>query len=843
MNLVYSWLKDFVDIDLSLEELARLLTMIGLEVEEVRLVGLSATPGVKHEFKFTGLSWDPDKIVVGQVNEVMPHPNAERLVLCRLNDGIQEQVVLTGAPNLYPYKGLGPLEKPIKVAYAREGAQIYDGHQPGQVLTKLKRARIRGVESYSMACSEKELGISDEHEGIIFLDDDAVAGTPLCDYMGDAVFTVSILPNMIRNACMLGAAREIAAATGKPLRKPVRPILPQGEPIEGKAYIEITDPSLNPRFLVGLIRGVTARPSPYWVQRRLRLAGMRPINGLVDATNYVMLESGEPLHAFDYDVLVRRAGGKAPTIITRAAYPGEKLVTLDNVERKLEEHTIMVTDTAGSLSLAGMMGGLESEITENTHNILLEGATWNFINIRKASASLKLQSEAAYRFSRGVHPALALEGVLNCMQRMVEWGGGEIAPGLVDNYAQPYHDPTVCIREADIIRHLGIEIPLEEAARLLQRLEFECRIEGDQLLAKAPPIRLDIGEGIVGLADVIEEIARHYGYERIPSRRMQDTLPEQKGNPALEQEMRIQDVLVNLGLQEVITYRMTTPEKEKKVFSSGSFPSGWEYVGIANPIASDRTVMRRSLLASVLETLEHNIRLRERLTIFEMGPEFVPQPDQTLPDEQWKVVIGLTGLQGLSAWDKKDNRSLDFYDLKGMLQYLLQSLHVEGVKFERGDHPSLHPGKCALLKAGEITLGHLGELHPLVKERYDFLKAPILIAELDLKSLRAAMPVRFNTRPVPVFPPVLEDLAVIVDEEVTAEQVENAICTGGGKLLVDVRLFDIFRGPQIGEGKKSLAYSLTYQSSERTLDEKDAEKIRKHIITCLDKQLGARIRS
>ncbi len=432
MKVPLSWLKDFVDINLRVDELAKLLTMLGLEVDGVTLVGLPdpyAELGADspREFKIGGLSWDPEKIVVAAISEVLPHPNADRLVLCRLDDGRQEHIVLTGAPNLYPYKGQGPLPRPIKVAYARQGARLYDGHQPGQVLTTLKPAKIRGVESYSMVCSEKELGISDEHEGVIFLDDDAPTGMPLVDYMGDAVFDISILPNMARNASVLGVAREIAAATGQALRVPPRQPLAEGPSIQGKAAIEIRNPQLNPRFVLGLIQNVETRPSPYRVQLRLRLAGMRPINSVVDATNYVMLEVGQPLHAFDYDVLVARAGGKAPTIITRTAMPGERLTTLDGVDRKLDADTVLVCDTAGALSIAGIMGGQESEVSAATRNILLEGAAWNFINIRKTVAAQKLLSEAAYRFSRGVHPAMAERGVRRCLEVMQQLAGGVIS--------------------------------------------------------------------------------------------------------------------------------------------------------------------------------------------------------------------------------------------------------------------------------------------------------------------------------------------------------------------------------------------------------------------------------
>ncbi len=458
MKLPLSWIKDYVDISLPIDELAHRLTMAGLEVEEITYVGLpmpgSNPSGLQQsEMKVSGLSWEADKIVTAAVLEVMPHPNADRLVLCRLDDGQQEHIVLTGAPNLYPYKGQGPLAHPLKVAYAKEGARIYDGHQPGQVLTTLKRAKIRGVDSYSMICSEKELGISEEHEGVILLDADAPVGVPLVEYMGDAVLDIAITPNIARDANVLGVAREIAALTGMPLRQPSYEVGWSGAPIEGQAHIEIGTPELNPRFVLGLIRNVTIGPSPYWVQRRLRLAGMRPISNIVDATNYAMLEIGEPLHAFDYDVLVSRAGGQAPTIITRTAQAGETLTTLDGVKRKLDEQTVLVCDSAGALSIAGVMGGAESEVSEATRNVLLEGAAWNMTNIRRTLSAQRMSSEAAYRFSRGVHPAMAERGVRRGLEWMRLWSGGTVDQGLVDSYPLPADDPTVT-------DHIGRRAPL-----------------------------------------------------------------------------------------------------------------------------------------------------------------------------------------------------------------------------------------------------------------------------------------------------------------------------------------------------------------------------------------------
>src|SRR5512147_3149153 len=379
MKIPISWLKDYIDLDgLSVEEIARKLTLAGLEVDEIKYAGLPMPDnaasgmhsGVQHEFKTGGLAWDPDKIVIAEIREVKPHPNADRLTLLDLYDGQQSQVVLTGAPNIFHLKGSGELPKPLKVAYAKEGATIYDGHADGLVLTTLKRAKIRGVDSYSMVASEKELGISEEHTGIILLDDDAPVGMPLVDYMGDAVLDIKINPNMARNANVLGIARELSALTGRELTKPTIKYKTEGQPVTELVSIEITEPELNPRFVLGLIRDVEIKPSPYQVQRRLRLAGIRPINNIVDATNYAMLDIGEPLHAFDYDVLKHRAGNKNVKIITRSAKDGEHLKTLDGVDRRLTSANVLVCDEKGPLSLAGVMGGSESEVYDASEEVL-----------------------------------------------------------------------------------------------------------------------------------------------------------------------------------------------------------------------------------------------------------------------------------------------------------------------------------------------------------------------------------------------------------------------------------------------------------------------------------------
>ncbi len=883
MKVPLSWIKDYVDITLPINDLAYQLTVAGLEVEAIHFVGLPLPKNDKLQYKVSGFEWERDKIVVAAISEVMPHPNADRLTLCTLDDGEQIHTVLTGAPNLFDYKGVGPLDPPLKVAYAREGAQLYDGHQPGNVLTRLKRTKIRGVDSYSMVCSEKELGISDEHEGIIFLPADAPTGMPLADYMGDAVLDIAITPNIARDANVLGIAREIAAITNSELRIPKYelPITHHESPITGRVSVTIPNPTINPRFVLGLIENVEIRPSPDWVQRRLRLAGQRPINNIVDVTNYVMLDIGQPLHAFDYDVLVKRAqdhaerstlsgasssdsidstlsggsakskgAGQAPHLHTRLAQKGEKLKTLDDVERTLDDFTVLVCDDAGSLALAGVMGGLESEVTAETKTVLLEGAAWNMINTRRTVMSQKLASEASYRFSRGVHPAMAERGVVRGLELMRAWSGGTVASGLVDNYPLPPVDSVVEITPADVKRWLGLDLPAEQIVRILESLEFHCTLNtenGILITVQTPDHRLDIGTGVIGQADLMEEIARIYGYQNIPETRLADALPPQRGNPTLEIDERVRDLLARAGVREVITYRVTTPEAEARRLIPESAPSDKPYVRLANVINQERTVMRQSLLASVLEIVERNTRIRERIAVFEIGDIFLASEGgatgmDALPDELPRAIIALTGPRTPVGWQNADPTPMDFYDLKGVVETLLDGLHVV-VKYEPASHPSLHPGKTAHLLAGDRRLGVMGELHPEVVAQYDLPATPVLVAELNLDVLYELVPTRYETVAVPLYPPVVEDLALVMNDDVPAAQVEFLIRQTGGNTVTDVSLFDVYRGEKLGAGRKSLAYHLTYQAPDKTLTDKDVAKVRYRIVQRLERELGAQLRS
>lgn len=896
MKVPLKWLKEYIDLTLPVEQLADRLTLAGLEVDFIEYVGLSLTDAHAGDQPSgtnikTRVTWDREKLVVAAITEVMPHPNADRLVLTKLDDGITEHTVLTGASNLFEYSGKGPLPLPIKVAYAKEGATVYDAYQPGRATTTIKRVSIRGVESYSMVCSEKELGLSDEHVGIIIFDDDAPVGMPLADYIGDVVLEIAITANMVRNANMLGVAREVAALTGQKLKSPRYDFLAEGLPIDEQVRVEIQEPDLNPRFTAALIKGVTIGSSPYWMQLRLRLAGMRPINNIVDITNYVMLEIGQPLHAFDYDKLVERANGQAPKIITRLATEGEVLKTLDGVERKLAPFTILVADTQGALSIGGIIGGAESEVSSTTKNVLLEAASWEFINVRKTLASQKLQfsdeesherSEAGYRFSRGIHPAMAERGLKRAIEMMRQISGGVIARGIIDTYLRKPDEVIVELSTDEVARILGFHLSVEQIKNLLESIECVCQVinpdatTADQSSAASyqpsiirvtiPDHRFDIGAGIIGQADLIEELARLHGYDLIPETQMSDTIPPQRRNLSLLHEERVRDTLVNAGLQEVITYRLTTPEREARLLPGHDPESSTPYIRLENPVTADKVAMRRSLLASVLEVAEGIFRFQDRLALFEIGTIFIPVEGELLPHEPRRLAIVMSGLRESLSWhdgqdasddqpSAKDNplRTLmDFYDLKGVVEALATNLHLPALTYKSANHPSYHPARCAQVelpanpdkaetKQNGQLIGWIGELHPLVCNGYKFPEQPILVADFDLEQILTAIPERHLVRNISEFPPVKEDLAIIVDENVTSSEVQAVIESVGGELLTGVMLFDVYHGEQIGISKKSLAFSLTFQAANRTLEDSEVAEVRNKIVQKL-KDVGGVLR-
>lgn len=829
MKVPLSWLREYIDITMPVDQLAERLTLAGLEVEAAER---------------TGDWWDRAKIVVAAVREVRPHPNADRLVLADVDYGGQapEQCV-TGAPNLFPFKGAGPVS--LKVAFAMEGAELYDGHQEGFVKTRLKAGKIRGVPSRAMVCSEKELGISEAHEGIVFLPDDAPVGVPLVDYLGDTTWELHLTPNLARCMCVIGVAREVAALTGSRVRYPssASPAQPDGPPAADLARVVIDDPDLCARYIAAVIRDVTMGPSPAWMQNRLRKAGMRPISNIVDITNYVMLEWGQPLHAFDYDKLVARAGG-TPTIIVRRARPGETMTTLDGVQRTFTPDTLLICDTAGPVAVAGVMGGLDTEIDDGTRSILLESANFDLISIRRTTQAHKLPSEASARFGRGIHPALTELAAQRAAELMRLLAGGMVAQGMVDAYPRPAEEVVVDLAMAEVERTLGIALQPDEVVRILESLEFRVEaspVTPGTLRVAVPPHRLDCQLA----ADLIEEVARIHGYDRIPSTQLGDCLPPQRANRALEIEEEMRDILVGCGLQEVVTYSLTTPDREAALTPQSDAADAAVYVTLANPITQERTVLRRRLLTTVLEVAAANLRFRDRLALFEIGKVFLPQPGRELPSEPLRLAIVLSGPRGERHWLPTEGPECDYFDLKGVLETLLARLHVASVAYEPAEHPTYQPGRTARLTIEGAPIGILGELHPAVRDAFWDSLMPlrrIAAAELDLDALLAQVPARWFIRPVSTYPAVLQDLAVVVDEEVSAAAVQALIAETGGFLLKEVRLFDLYRGDPVPAGRKSLAFALAFQSPDKTLSDDQVAKQVKRIVGRLAKELRAELR-
>lgn len=849
MRVPLSWLKEFVDIAIPVEELAHRLTQAGLEVAEIERIGVAGAE----------LPWDAEKIVIGNILEVRQHPNADRLVLADVDYGAAEpHTVVTGAPNLFPYKGLGRLAHPLKGVYAMEGVALYDGHADGRVKVVLKGRPVRGIMSDAMLCSEKELGISDEHEGILLLPDDAPVGTPLRDYLGDVVLDIDLTPNLARALSILGVAREVAAITGARLHMPEVHLEATGPSVEGRVHVTVETPELCPRFTATLIEGVTIRPSPLWMQRRLIMAGMRPINNIVDVSNYVMLELGEPSHPFDADRVADQH------LIVRVARSGERLTTLDGKEHELTPDRLLVCDPRGPLGIAGVMGGAASEVSEQTTRVLLEAAIWEPTTIRRTAQALRLPSEASRRFERGVDyelPPLMQRRALSLMRQVA---GGTVARGMIDVYPRPWRTVVLDLPPGEIRRIVGIVLSAEEIAGLLRPLGFGCEVVGEGAAARVRVTVPSYRQDVTILADLCEEVARMYGYDRIPETLLADELPEQRSNPALDLEHKVRDILAGSGLDEAITYSLTNMGSVAKVDPHDAEPA--RHLRLANPIAPEREYMRRSLLPTLLEALALNLRERDRVLLFEVGRAYLPRAGQLLPDEPLRLGIAMAGPRSPLSWLTPAADPMDFFDLKGIVETLLARLNVhDQIRFAPlADDPRFHPGRAARLvlcgpetgdqgreaaatpdsaapPVGGPDLGVFGELHPDVVERLELAAARPLAAELDLEGLIAlAQPPQYT--PISRYPATTQDIAVVAAEDVPADRVTAAIRKYAGPNLESLTLFDVYAGPQVGAGKRSLAYRLSFRAMDRTLSDAEVNKVRAKIVKGLEWEVGATVR-
>jgi phenylalanyl-tRNA synthetase beta chain len=829
MLVPLSWLRDYVSLPADPAVLIERLTLAGLEASGTKVFGLPTPAGMRVKAEDAGLVWERDKVVVAEVLKIEKHPDADKLKLVTLEFGDDiPKTVVTGAPNI------APGQSGMKVVLGLRGTRYFYTDKDGKKTTfTLEPKALRGIMNDAMCMSNFELGISDEHEGIIILDDaDPASGTPVQDVLGDIVVELDVLPNMARCLSLIGIAREVAALTGVETTILEPEVLTSSETIDGKVAVEIADPKLCGRYTATIIRNVTIGPSPRWMRTRLQYAGMRPINNVVDITNYVMLEYGQPLHAFDYDVLVKRSGGQPPTIFIRPAKTGEKLKTLDGQDRELSPENLVIADTAGPIALAGVMGGLESEVTETTKTVLLESANFDFVSIRRTARQFALFSEASTRFSKGIHPEVAAPAAIRAAQLFRETAGAAVLAGIVDNYPAPIPQPVIPLKASEIRRLLGFDIPAAEVERVLKALQFKVEPDGpDAWIVATPPTRLDIQ---VGPADLIEELARVFGYDMLPESHLAIELPEQRGNRALELEEKVRDLLADLGLQECITYSLGAPA------------AGGPAVEILNPISPERSVMRSELTPGLLEVAARNLLNTDSVALFELGPIFVKKPADPLPDEVTSLCIVLCGRRTAAAWDDPQGvkpAPFDFFDLKGIVESLAADLHLPDVTFH--SFPSamqLHPGRAAVLQIAGKAVGSFGELHPKLAAAHGLGERAVQVAELDVEAMLRAVPDRFPYHPFPTVPAAKRDMAIIVAEDTPAEKVLAELRAAGGDLLSEAVLFDVYKGDSIPAGTKSLAFALVYQAPDRTLGEKEIEKAHQKIEGRLRHVLKAQIR-
>jgi phenylalanyl-tRNA synthetase beta chain len=859
MLVPLSWLKEYVDLTLPVEKLADRLTMAGLEVEDIQR---------------TGDWWDPETIVVGRVVSVKPHPNADRLTLVEVDYGAGIEQVVTGAPNLFRYKDSDSLPT-LKVAFARNGAVLIDAYsdETPRPKKKLKSSKIRGIPSNGMVCSERELGLSDEHEGILLLPEDAPVGTPLRDYLGNEVLDIFITPDMARCLSMIGVAREVAALTDAALHLPPdETVSTGGSEAANYVRVEIANPELCNRYIGLIIKDVKIGPSPNWMQERLIQAGMRPISNVVDIANYVMLEWGQPLHTFDYDSLKQRAlkaGQELPVITVRTAYAGEKMTTLDGIERELDESMLMITDALGSIAVAGVMGSSETEVSENTRTVLLEAATFDNISNRRTAQKLKLHSEASQRFSRGIPATLNAIAARRAAALLRDYAGGTIVPGMVDAYPVPQAERVVYTAASDVCRLLGMQVSLQTIAASLRRLDI-----AGEILPALPATRTELGQSAFGLnvepgervlravvpwhrldiqvpADLCEEVARIIGYENVTPTLMRDVLPPAHVNDTLRTEEQIRDILTGCGLMETINYALTTPENHDRLMRAelGSAEQNERFVTLLNPLNVNRRVMRRSLLVSALENAAYNYRYSQRLANFEIGRVYLPEKGAgKLPLEERRLSILLTGSRRPSSLytDPAGAEPFDFFDVKGILETLFARLGLasnHGIEYvAKSGHPSFASTYAEIHLHGAVV-GLLGEVHPLVLAAFDLpTGARVYAADLAIAPLVKPGWKLQPMKPISAYQPVVEDLAFVVGEEITNSQLTNAIRQAGGSLLSSVELFDIYRGQPIPEGHKSMAYKLTYESLEGNLSDARVQDLRNRIIRRVSSAVGGSLR-
>lgn len=776
MRVSFAWLQEFVKLDRPPEELAETLTMGGVEVGHLddwrgRLRG----------------------VVVARLVAVTPHPKAERLRLCTVDTGQGRSRVVCAAANLHPGQA---------VALGKVGAQLPNGQ-------RVEAAEIRGVLSEGMLCSSAELELGHDAEGVLVLPEGSPLGAPLAELLqyDDVILELDLTPNRADCFSMLGVAREVAALCKLPFAPPQVNVAEEGPPTAGRVAIVLDRPDLCPRYCGRLIEGVVIGPSPLWLQVRLLKAGLRPINAIVDATNYVLLERGQPLHAFDFDLLEEQR------IVVRCAAAGERFITLDGVERELQPDMLMIADGRRSIALAGVMGGLNSEVHAGTRNVLLESAYFEPTSIRRTAKRLGMHTEASHRFERGVDPdgtPIACDRAADLMARIA---AGRVAQGMVDAYPTPLTKPKVRLRLARLNHVLGTALAGPEARGALERLQLPVRDTApDEFEVSLPLFRPDLSREI----DLIEEVARLHGYENIPTTLPLSPLTAESGPSTRPQERRLRELLLACGLCEAITYSFINAEWLDHLRLTRSDPQA-RPMPLSNPLSAEFSIMRTMLLPGLLNCLRYNLtRQQSEVRLFEYGAVFLPAEQAgALPVELRHLAVLLSGPRHPLSWASEDIGA-DFFDIKGILEHVGRGFRLTCLDLAPTEAPFLHPGRALAIRCREEVIGSLGEIHPDTLAAFR-IPGAAYVFEMHLRPFFAAASLAPRFAELPRYPASSRDLALIVDEQAPAAEVEASIRRAAPLLVREVTLFDCFKGETIPAGKKSLAFSLTFQAEDRTL--------------------------
>ena len=817
MKVTLNWLRQYVEFDWSPDELAERLTMLGIEVEGVQKLG----------GEFEG-------IVVAQVITKDKHPNADKLTVCRVNDGKSERQIVCGAQNF---------KAGDKVPLILPGASL--PAKPGETPFTIKVGKLRGVESQGMMCSPQELGTGDPVEGLLILREDAKVGQRFAEYLGrtgsDVVYDLEITPNRPDLNSVIGIAREISAATGNPLKLPQVKLEEAGGRVEESVAVRIEDAELCPRYTARVVRGIKIAPSPDWLKNSLEAVGVRSINNVVDVTNYVMLETGQPLHAFDYHLLAKTGGDARPAIVVRRAAEGEKFKTLDGQERTLTSQMLLIADESKAVALAGVMGGQNSEIGLNTEDVLIESACFKPQNIRATSKKLELRTESSYRYERGADIGICDWASQRAAQLILETAGGELAQGVVDAYPKPFTAKQIALRHSQTDAVLGVTVPVEQQIESLQRLGLEVEtapgltpstgvLLPQATVFRVPSFRVDLKREI----DLIEEVARLYGVDKIPAAPPRGAVGANPYDAVHDQLAEARRILTGLGLFEAQGQTLISD-------AAGKLMTGGALVPLSNPLSSDMNVLRPSLLPGLLDALRHNLSHKTYdAALFEVGRVFTETDGQRR--EERRVAIALTGQRNPLFWSGDEREAkFDIYDLKGLLEEFLEQFGLRGMNYARRAEGTALFLESATVHLGRFQLGELGQLLPPLARQYD-LRDAVLLAELNLDLLLARRNPAKSFRPLPAFPAIRRDVAMIVPEATTHEAILQVARQAKPANLETVELFDVFRGKNVAAGQKSMAYAFTYRHVERTLTDAEVNAAHDKLVGQLKERLGAIVR-